>query len=151
MTRADALPVRLRPPDPETVLPDPVTAARTAIEDAATASGAERIRRFRDIARRWPRTPAGWAGLAGAESDLIARYAYARTGYHRGLDALRAAGWKGSGSVPWRAPSNRWFLRCVELLRCSALEIGEDDEAQRCALFLRQLDPKWPPVELADE
>jgi hypothetical protein len=27
--------------------------------------------------------------------------------------------------------------------------IGEDDEAERCALFLRQLDPTWPPAERA--
>ena len=73
----------------------------------------------------------------------VTAYAYARTGYHRGLDALRAAGWRGSGYVRWRNPSNRGFLRCVEALRRRAGEIGEEDEEQRCALFLRQLDPDW--------
>jgi hypothetical protein len=31
----------------------------------------------------------------------------------------------------------------VEALRRRAGEIGEVDEEQRCALFLRQLDPEW--------
>ena len=34
------------------------------------------------------------------------------------------------------------FLRSLEALQLTAGLIGEDDEQQRCALFLRQLDPE---------
>jgi len=50
--------------------------------------------------------------------------------------------------VRWRAPTNRGFLRSLEGLRAAAAAIGEVDEEERCALFLRQLDPDWPPAEL---
>ena len=61
------------------------------------------------------------------------------------LDALRAAGWKGSGLVRWAHPSNRGFLRCLDGLRSSAGSIGEHAEEERCSQFLRQLDPSWRP------
>jgi hypothetical protein len=77
--------------------------------------------------------------------DNVRSYAYARVGYHRGLDALRAAGWRGSGYVRWRHETNRGFLRSLEALRRAAEAIGETDEEERCALFLHQLDPDWAP------
>src|SRR5947209_7974630 len=58
-------------------------------------------------------------------------------------DALRAAGWRGSGYVRWRHESNRGFLRSLDALRAAAAAIGETEEEQRCDLFLRQLDPEW--------
>ena len=64
-------------------------------------------------------------------------------GYHRGLDALRAAGWRGSGYVRWRHEPNRGFLRSLHMLQLAAGAIGEVDEELRCDLFLRQLDPEW--------
>jgi hypothetical protein len=64
-----------------------------------------------------------------------------RIGYHRGLDTLRANGWKGSGYVRWAHIPNRGFLRCVEGLAKSAESIAEHDEAVRCRQFLVQLDP----------
>ncbi len=73
------------------------------------------------------------------------RYAYFRVGYHRGLDALRAAGWRGSGAVRWAQPANRPFLTCLDGLRLAAGAIGEHDEEERSATFLRQLDPAWRP------
>jgi hypothetical protein len=85
----------------------------------------------------------GWAELAALARDDIESYAYARVGYHRGLDALRAAGWRGSGYVRWRHETNRGFLRSLDALRAAAAAIGEDTEADRCATFLRQLDPAW--------
>src|SRR3954464_7747467 len=69
------------------------------------------------------------------------RYAYARTGYHGGLDALRRAGWKGHGPVPWSHEPNQGWLRCLHSLSQAAAEIGEADEAARCAQFLRDSDP----------
>jgi hypothetical protein len=68
-------------------------------------------------------------------------YAYARTGYHRGLDALRRNGWKGHGPVPYEHEPNRGFLRCLATLALAARAIGEDDEWQRCSDFLRDSSP----------
>ena len=70
--------------------------------------------------------------------DDIAAYAYARTGYHRGLDQLRRNGWKGHGPIPWEHEPNRGFLRSLYYLGKAAEAIEEADEAQRCAAFLRE-------------
>ncbi|HUQ39330.1 MAG TPA: DUF3151 family protein, partial [Acidimicrobiales bacterium] len=83
----------------------------------------------------------GWAALGRLARDPVEAYAYYRVGYHRGLDALRAAGWRGSGYVRWREPSNLGFLQSLEGLRAMAEVIGEEEEAARCGLFLQQLDP----------
>jgi hypothetical protein len=95
------------------------------------------------VAARDPRCLAAWADLAELTDDPIERYAFARVGYHRGLDALRAAGWRGSGYVRWRHEPNHGFLRSLRSLKQAAGTIGEVDEEQRCDLFLRQLDPEW--------
>jgi hypothetical protein len=67
----------------------------------------------------------------------VTAYAYARTGYHRSLDQLRRAGWKGHGPIPWEHEPNRGFLRSLYLLGRAAAAIGENDEASRCADFLQ--------------
>ncbi|HEY9557080.1 MAG TPA: DUF3151 family protein, partial [Acidimicrobiales bacterium] len=97
---------------------------------------------------RWPRFLDGWAHLGDLGRDEIESYAAYRVGYHRGLDRLRANGWRGSGYVRWSHPTNRGFLRALAGLQRMAATIGEDDEADRCATFLRQLDPAWPPADL---
>jgi hypothetical protein len=66
----------------------------------------------------------------------VEAYAYARTGYHRGLDALRRSGWKGHGPIPWSHGPNQGFLRCLAALARAADAIGETDEATRCWTFL---------------
>ncbi|MHB8313528.1 MAG: DUF3151 domain-containing protein [Candidatus Dormibacteria bacterium] len=88
------------------------------------------------------------AYLAG---ERVAAYAYARVGYHRGLDRLRRHGWGGTGEVRWSDRGNRGFLRSLQLLMLSAAAIGERDEALRCRTFLLDLDPEdgigagaWP-------
>jgi hypothetical protein len=100
---------------------------------------------FKAVAARFPAYSAAWARLAeralGA-ADAVPAYAYARTGYHRGLDQLRKAGWKGHGPVPWEHKPNQGFLRCLHTLARAAAAIGEADEAARCAQFLRDCDPK---------
>ena len=96
------------------------------------------------IAARFPAYSAAWASLAErafAQGDPVTAYAFARTGYHRGLDQLRRAGWKGHGPVPWEHEPNRGFLRALYMLGASAAAIGEDDEAERCAQFLRDSSP----------
>jgi hypothetical protein len=128
---------------PETVL-DPIAPDLAAALDAARSLPPDRRREaVAAVAARDPRCLVAWADLAELSSDPIEKYAYARVGYHRGLDALRAAGWRGSGSVRWEHESNRGFLRSLHALRQAAGAIGEADEEQRCALFLRQLDPDW--------
>ena len=128
---------------PETVL-EPLSSELTQALDAAMAlPGPERRAAVSAVAARDPRCLQAWATLAELADTDIDRYAFARVGYHRGLDALRAAGWRGSGYVRWRHESNRGFLRSLHALELAAAAIGEDDETQRCALFLRQLDPEW--------
>jgi hypothetical protein len=128
---------------PETVLPDPPPDAERALEDAVARPANQRRSALAAIAAAHPAYLDCWARLAEVANDDVEAYAYARVGYHRGLDALRAAGWRGSGYVRWSEPANRGFLRSLDALRRAALAIGEVDEAERCALFLRQLDPGW--------
>ena len=128
---------------PETVL-DPIDAELAGALDAARSLPAERRRgAVAAVAARDPHCLQAWADLAELADDPIDRYAFARVGYHRGLDSLRAAGWRGSGYVRWRHESNRGFLRSLHALELAAAAIGETEEEQRCALFLRQLDPEW--------
>jgi hypothetical protein len=97
-----------------------------------------------DVAARFPTYSGAWAVLADrafADGRTIESYAYARVGYHRGLDALRRNGWKGFGPVPWSHEPNRGFLRCLHALARAAAAIGETDEATRCEEFLRDSDP----------
>jgi len=92
-----------------------------------------------DIAARYPSFSLAWALLAEGALDggrPVEAYAYARTGYHRGLDALRRNGWKGHGPVPWSHEPNRGFLRCLAALARAAGDIDEIDEEQRCWTFL---------------
>lgn len=87
---------------------------------------------------------AAWAALAAraqAAGEPVTAYAFARTGYHRGLDQLRRHGWRGSGPVPWSHRPNQGFLRSLHQLALAASAIGETDEAARCAQFLRDCDP----------
>jgi hypothetical protein len=97
-----------------------------------------------EAAAAFPTFSLAWALLAelALEDDrFVDAYAYARTGYHRGLDQLRRAGWKGHGPVPWEHEPNQGFLRSLHMLGVAADAIGEDDEAERCADFLRDSSP----------
>ncbi len=113
---------------PETLLPpDPARALLEAGEPLDS------------VVRRHPESSLVWATLAeqslAAGRDVEA-YAYSRTGYHRGLDALRRSGWKGHGPVPWAHEPNRGFLRALAALAQAAGRIGEQPEHERCAVFL---------------
>ncbi len=135
---------------PETVLPPAPPEAVARLDGAVATAGGRRRPALESVARAYPQWPAAWAALgtlALQSGEEVQAYAYFRAGYHRGLDALRKAGWRGSGYVRWSAPDNRGFLRCLHGLERAAAAIGEDDEAERCALFLRQLDPAWPPAD----
>jgi hypothetical protein len=119
---------------PPTLLPYEAEAATALAESDDPAA----------VAARFPTHSAAWADLADnayAGGRVIESYAYARVGYHRGLDALRRAGWRGTGPVPWSHEPNRGFLRSLYALGRAAGSIGETAEAERCASFLRDSDP----------
>lgn len=97
------------------------------------------------VAARHPSASIAWATLAEAAltaGEPVQAYAYARTGYHRGLDQLRRNGWKGFGPVPYGHESNRGFLRAVAALTRAATSIGEVDEQARCLDLLDECDPQ---------
>jgi Protein of unknown function (DUF3151) len=130
---------------PETVLDPEPDDALAALAEAVAAGTRDPIAA---VVARWPRFLDAWAALGALGRDPVERYACYRVGYHRGLDRLRASGWRGSGYVRWEHETNRGFLRALDGLREMAEAIGEEDEAERAALFLRQLDPAWPPADL---
>lgn len=124
---------------PPTLLPDDAP-----VRDALAAGTAPA-----EVAAAHPASPAAWAALAEAAlaaddstAGSVTAYAFARTGYHRGLDLLRRAGWKGHGPVPWSHDANRGFLRALNALSIAADRIGEIEEAERCATFLGDSDPE---------
>ncbi|WP_432833358.1 DUF3151 domain-containing protein [Dactylosporangium sp. CA-092794] len=125
-------------PEPEpTLLPaDP-----HAAELLAKADSDESVKA---VAAAFPAYSAAWARLAElalAEGEPVTAYAYARTGYHRGLDQLRRNGWRGTGPIPWAHEPNQGFLRALNALGQAAGAIGETEEAERCAKFLSDSDP----------
>jgi hypothetical protein len=114
---------------PETRLPVDPAMERLASGEAS-----------RQVAAAFPASSAVWATLAEealAQRRDVEAYAYARTGYHRGLDALRRAGWRGQGPIPWSHEPNRGFLRALAALHRAAAAIGERDEEERTGTFLR--------------
>ena len=145
---ADESSVPLSSGVPETVLPPAEPGAVEALSAALADPDRDRQRvAAAAVAAAHPRFLDAWAALAGLARDDVESYAYARVGYHRGLDSLRGAGWRGAGYVRWRHPTNVGFLRSLDALRRAAIAIGESDEAERCAQFLRQLDPAGPPSD----
>ena len=129
--------------------PDPVLLPGNEEAEAELAAGSSAA----EVAAHHPTASIAWALLAEealnrperALPDTIEGYAYARTGYHRGLDALRRNGWKGFGPVPWSHEPNRGFLRCLTALARAAEAIGETDEQERCTELLRDSDPTLAP------
>ncbi|MBD8078768.1 DUF3151 domain-containing protein [Cellulosimicrobium arenosum] len=117
-----------------TELPDDYAAVRDALD-----AGEDPY----EVAARAPSSSLVWALLAedylheNGSKGAVTAYALARTGYHRGLDALRRAGWRGQGPVPADHVPNQGFLRALLALAECAAYIGEIDEAQRCETFLR--------------
>ena len=133
----------LMPQPAPTMLPEDPAAA-TALQRAMAASD---VAELKAVAADFPSYSAAWARLAEHALDNdepVTAYAYARTGYHRGLDQLRRNGWKGHGPIPWQHEPNQGFLRSLAALGRAAGAIGETDEATRCVEFLRDSDPSAP-------
>lgn len=121
---------------PPTLLP--ADAAALALESGVEAD---------QVVRQHPTSSLAWAALsdqAWADGRVVESYAFARVGYHRGLDALRRNGWKGHGPVPWSHEGNRGFLRCLRSLARASQAIGETDEVQRLDAFMTDCDPTMP-------
>jgi hypothetical protein len=100
-----------------------------------------------EVAARHPTCLAAWATLgelALRDGRPVEAYAYFRVGYHRGLDRIRRAGWRGDGQVPWSSEGNRGFLRSLAGLARAATAIAEQDEADRCRKFLKDLAADAP-------
>jgi hypothetical protein len=135
---------------PDNLLPGPAPTLLPEQPHAAVADALSAGVPAAQLAARHPEASLPWAvlaeqALAGVEGTDVAAvveaYAYARTGYHRGLDALRRHGWKGHGPVPWSHEPNQGFLRSLGALARAAGLIGEDGEARRCLDFLSDCDP----------
>ena len=112
------------------------------LESARSVAEDQRRSAISSVVAKYPTYLEGWAELGDASVATIDRYMAYRVGYHRGLDALRANGWRGSGYVRWSHPTNRGFLRCLRGLAEISREIGDLVEADRCDQFLLQLDPR---------
>ena len=125
----------------EVRLPATVPALQSQLDNALAQPDSQRREAVAKVVASNPRYLDGWAWLGALGRDSLESYMAYRIGYHRGLDTLRANGWKGSGYVRWEHIPNRGFLRCVEGLAKSAEPIAEHDEATRCQQFLMQLDP----------
>ena len=120
--------------------PDPTYLPEGDAAQAALAAGENP----QEVAKKYPTSSLAWAMLsekAWDSGDVIASYACARVGYHRGLDALRRNGWKGHGPVPWSHVPNQGFLRCLRDLGRAAEAIGEVDETVRINEFIVDCDP----------
>ena len=134
----------------ETVLPPvPAEHAQRLQRARETTDPKERRALMPQVIAALPTYLEAWADLGDDADDDVEAYAYYRVGYHRGLDALRAAGWRGSGYVRWRQESNRGFLRSLMGLADAAERIGEHSEAERCRTFAAQLDPDWAATQLS--
>ncbi|MGH7640969.1 MAG: DUF3151 family protein [Candidatus Dormibacteria bacterium] len=129
----------LAPEDPEAVRE--LEEIVQGLEDPPGAGQAAALSR---LCGRHPAFLDGWGRLAEVaylRDDPVAAYAYARVGYHRGLDRLRKSGWGGTGKVQWAESTNRGFLRSLFMLMAAAAAIGDLEEAARCRQFLLDLDP----------
>ena len=120
-------------PEPTRLAPEPQVASALAAGETPE-----------QVARTHPESPLAWALLAD-EAHVAGRdiesYAYARVGYHRGLDTLRKSGWRGAGPIPWEHEPNRGVLRALYALRRAAAAIGETGEYARCLDLLDDCDP----------
>ncbi|MGD9987678.1 DUF3151 domain-containing protein [Pseudonocardia sp.] len=122
-------------PEPTRLPVDPAAAELAGGADATAVAAAH------------PASMIAWATLAEsalADGEVVTAYAYARTGYHRGLDQLRRNGWKGFGPIPWAHEPNQGVLRALAALLRASEALGETDEVERLRTFIAESDPAAP-------
>ncbi|WP_412163615.1 DUF3151 domain-containing protein [Curtobacterium flaccumfaciens] len=131
---------------PENLLPTPSSNPETLLPAEPEVTAAiEAEAPVASVVVSYPSSSLAWALLADeawARGATLESYAYARVGYHRGLDALRKAGWRGVGPVPWSHEPNRGVLRALFALRRAAEAIDEPGEPERLTDFLIASDPE---------
>lgn len=131
---------------PENLLPTPSSNPETLLPAEPEVTAAiEAEAPVASVVVSYPSSSLAWALLADeawARGATLESYAYARVGYHRGLDALRKAGWRGVGPVPWSHEPNRGVLRALFALRRAAEAIEEPGESERLTDFLNASDPE---------
>ena len=136
-------------------LPETLLADEPGVKEAlAGAVGYEVDEVLESAVQQFPTSSLVWATIADrawSRREVVQSYAYARVGYHRGLDALRKAGWKGQGPVPWSHEANRGVLLSLYMLRRAAEGIGETAEVERLTEFLDGADPAAAPAMEAGE
>lgn len=130
---------------PDHVLPPVDPSWQSELDAALAAPRDQRRLTVSAVVTKHPTYLEGWAELGDASVTVIDCYMAYRVGYHRGLDALRASGWRGSGYVRWSNRSNHGFLSCLRGVAKTSRMIGEMSEADRCDQFLLQLDPSGGP------
>jgi len=141
---------------PETILPAEDSEILGGIEEALSSGSpsetndpfiiSQVINKLLKLVEAYPDSIAIWTQLGVLSPERMKGYAFFRLAYHRGLDALRKNGWRGSGFVRWEHPSNQSFLRALHGLQMLSKEIGDDEEAARCHHFLFQLEPRWESI-----
>ena len=133
---------------PETRLPGEDPLFEQEIKKIRDNESADRRSTLLVLASKNPESIGIWCVFGIASSEMMESYSYFRLAYHRGLDSLRKNGWRGSGFVRWEHPGNRYFLFALNRLAEISKEIGDYEEAERCSLFLRQLEPGWEQLQI---
>ena len=133
---------------PETRLPSEDQSFEQKMKDLRDNESDDKRSMLLSLASKNPESIAIWCVLGLSSTERMESYAYFRVAYHRGLDSLRKNGWRGSGFVRWDHESNRYFLFALNQLAVISREIGDYAEAERCSLFLRQLEPSWDQLQI---
>ncbi len=133
---------------PETRLPDEDPLFEQELKKIRGNEPADKRSKLLELASKNPESIGIWCVLGISSSEMMESYSYFRVAYHRGLDSLRKNGWRGSGFVRWEHAGNRYFLFALNQLAEISKEIGDHIEAERCSLFLRQLEPGWEQLQI---
>ena len=133
---------------PETRLPGEDPLFEQEIKAIRGSASTDKRSMLLALASKNPESIGIWCVLGISSFEMMESYSYFRVAYHRGLDSLRKNGWRGSGFVRWEHPGNRYFLFALNRLAEISKEIGDYEEAERCSLFLRQLEPGWEQLQI---
>ena len=124
---------------PSLLGPEPVYLPKDHVDQVAKSKIPDATS-LEQVAELFPASSLIWGLLARQvleKGNTVTAFAYARTGYHRGLDSLRRAGWRGVGLIPADHEPNQGFLIALAALAVASQRIGENDEAKRCEDFLQ--------------